>query len=108
MKKVDPAIKVIASSATPEELSWTYLENRQLGTFPAREAVNDKVPFGFGTKYDWTGALLARSAEYIDYLGEHFYGYPNLAIDWGLDRAAVTLSERDQKHPLLAQATEIF
>jgi alpha-N-arabinofuranosidase len=81
MKKVDPAIKVIASSATPEELSWTYLENRQLGTFPARELVNDKVPFGFGTKYDWTGALLARSAEYIDYLGEHFYGYPNLAID---------------------------
>jgi alpha-N-arabinofuranosidase len=81
MKKVDPAIKVIASSATPEELSWTYIENRQLGTFPAREAVSDKVPFGFGTKYDWTGALLARSAEYIDYLGEHFYGYPNLAID---------------------------
>jgi alpha-L-arabinofuranosidase len=81
MKKVDPAIKVIASSATPEELSWTYIENRQLGTFPAREAVNDKVPFGFGTKYDWTGALLARSAEHIDYLGEHFYGYPNLAID---------------------------
>jgi alpha-N-arabinofuranosidase len=81
MKKVDPAIKVIASSATPEELSWTYIENRQLGTFPAREAVNAKVPFGFGTKYDWTGALLARSAEYIDYLGEHFYGYPNLAID---------------------------
>ena len=81
MKRVDPEIKVIASSATPEELSWTYIENRQLGTFPARETVSDKVPFGFGTKYDWTGALLARSAEYIDYLGEHFYGYPNLAID---------------------------
>lgn len=81
MRKVDPGIKVIASSATPEELSWTYIENRQLGTFPEREAVNDKVPFAFGTKYDWTGALLARSAEYIDYLGEHFYGYPHLAID---------------------------
>ncbi|WP_321470098.1 alpha-N-arabinofuranosidase [uncultured Paludibaculum sp.] len=81
MRKVDPTIKVIASSATPEELSWTYIENRQLGTFPEREAVNDKVPFAFGTKYDWTGALLARSAEYIDYLGEHFYGYPHLAID---------------------------
>ena len=81
MKKVDPTIKVVASSATPEELSWTYIENRQLGTFPGRESVTDKVPFGFGTKYDWTGALLARSAEYIDYLGEHFYGYPNLAID---------------------------
>ncbi len=83
MRKVDPTIKVIASSATPEELSWTYIENRQLGTFPGREQVNDKVPFGFGTKYDWTGALLERSADYIDYLGEHFYGYPNLAIDAG-------------------------
>lgn len=83
MRKVDPAIKVIASSATPEELSWTYIENRQLGTFPEREAVSDKVPFAFGSKYDWTGALLAYSADYIDYLGEHFYGYPNLAIDAG-------------------------
>ncbi len=81
MKKVDPSIKVIASSATPEELSWTYIENRQLGTFPGRQQVSDKVPFGFGTKYDWTGALLARSAEFIDYLGEHFYGYPHLVID---------------------------
>jgi alpha-N-arabinofuranosidase len=83
MRRVDPTIKVIASSATPEELSWTYIENRQLGTFPGREQVNDKVPFGFGTKYDWTGALLERSADYIDYLGEHFYGYPNLAVDGG-------------------------
>ena len=81
MRQVDPSIKVIASSATPEELSWTYIENRQLGTFPERETVSDKLPFGFGTKYDWTGALLANSADYIDYLGEHFYGYPNLAVD---------------------------
>jgi alpha-N-arabinofuranosidase len=81
MKKVDPSIKVIASGATPEEMSWTYIENRQLGTFSGREKVDDKVPFGFGTKYDWTGALLERSADYIDYLGEHFYGYPNLVID---------------------------
>jgi alpha-N-arabinofuranosidase len=81
MRKVDPKVKVIASSATPEELSWTYIENRQLGSFPGREEVKDKVPYGFGTKYDWTGALLERSADNIDFLGEHFYGYPNLAID---------------------------
>ncbi len=81
MRMADPKVKVIASSATPEELSWTYIENRQLGSFAGREEVKDKVPFGFGTKYDWTGALLERSADYIDYLGEHFYGYPNLAID---------------------------
>lgn len=83
MRKVDPSIKVIASSATPEELSWTYIENRQLGTFPERAVESDKVPFAFGTKHDWTGALLAQSADYIDYLGEHFYGYPNLVIDAG-------------------------
>ena len=52
-----------------------------MGTFPEREAVTDKVPFAFGTKHDWTGALLTPSADYIDYLGEHFYGYPNLVID---------------------------
>jgi alpha-N-arabinofuranosidase len=81
MKKVDPTIKVIASGATPEEISWTYIENRQLDSFPEREKVDDKVPFAFGSKYDWTGALLKNSADYIDYLGEHFYGYPNLVID---------------------------
>lgn len=81
MRKVDPSIKVIASSATPEETSWCYIENRQLGSFPGREPVSVKMPFAFGSNEDWTGALLAHSADYIDYLGEHFYGYPNLAID---------------------------
>ncbi|NLT65027.1 MAG: alpha-N-arabinofuranosidase [Acidobacteria bacterium] len=81
MKKVDPSIKVIASSATPEEVSWTYIENRQLDSFPERKKVDDRVPFAFGSEYDWTGALLKNSADYIDYLGEHFYGYPNLVID---------------------------
>ena len=38
MKKVDPTIQVIASSATPEELSWGYIENRQLGTLCAARA----------------------------------------------------------------------
>ncbi|MEJ2078430.1 MAG: alpha-N-arabinofuranosidase [Acidobacteriota bacterium] len=81
MRQVDPAIKVIASSATPEETSWCYIENRQLGTFPEREKIDERVPFPFGSKHDWTGAFLEHSADYIDYLGEHFYGYPNLAID---------------------------
>jgi alpha-N-arabinofuranosidase len=81
MRKVDPAIKAIASSATPEETSWCYIENLQFASFPGRERINEKVPFPFGSKHDWTGAFLQHSADYIDYLGEHFYGYPNLAID---------------------------
>src|SRR5664279_2072157 len=81
MRTVDPAIKVIASSATPEETSWCYIENLQFGTFQGRERLNVKMPFAFGSNQDWTGAFLQHSADYIDYLGEHFYGYPNLAID---------------------------
>jgi alpha-N-arabinofuranosidase len=81
MRKVDPTIKVIASGATPEEASWCYIENRQLGTFPERETVSEPLPFAFGSSQDWTGALLATSADHIDFLGEHFYGYPNLVID---------------------------
>jgi alpha-N-arabinofuranosidase len=81
MRKVDPAIEVIASGATPEEASWCYIENRQLNTFEGREKVGEPLPFEFGSSQDWTGALLKTSADHLDYLGEHFYGYPNLVID---------------------------
>jgi alpha-N-arabinofuranosidase len=81
MRQVDPTIKVIASGATPEQASWCYIENRQLGTFAERETVGEPLPFAFGSSQDWTGALLKTSAEYTDYLGERFYGYPNLVID---------------------------
>jgi alpha-N-arabinofuranosidase len=81
MRKVDPTIKVIASGATPEEASWCYIENRQLNTFEGREKVSEPLPFTFGSSQDWTGALLVTSADHIDFLGEHFYGYPNLVID---------------------------
>jgi alpha-N-arabinofuranosidase len=92
MRKVDPTIKVIASGATPEEMSWTYIENRQFNSFPGRETVSDKVPYAFGSKYDWTGGLLANSADYIDYLGEHFYGYP----DWYVDEATQQFVPSDE------------
>ncbi len=81
MRKVDPTVKVIASGATPEEASWCYIENRQLGTFAGRLTEDLPLPFAFGSREDWTGALLKTSADYIDLLGEHFYGYPNLVID---------------------------
>jgi alpha-N-arabinofuranosidase len=83
MRKVDPTITVIASGATPEEASWCYIENRQFNTFRGREKVSEPLPFAFGSSQDWTGALLKTSADYIDFLGEHFYGYPNLVIDLG-------------------------
>jgi alpha-L-arabinofuranosidase len=81
MRKVDPTIEVIASGATPEEASWCYIENRQFNSFEGRLKEDLPLPFAFGSREDWTGALLKTSADYIDYLGEHFYGYPNLVID---------------------------
>jgi len=81
MRKVDPTIKVIASGATPEEASWCYIENRQFNSFEGRLKEDLPLPFAFGSREDWTGALLKTSADHIDYLGEHFYGYPNLVID---------------------------
>ena len=81
MRAVDPTIKVIASGATPEEASWCYIENRQFNSFEGRLKENLPLPFAFGSREDWTGALLKTSADYLDYLGEHFYGYPNLVID---------------------------
>ncbi len=81
MRRVDPTIKVIASGATPEEASWCYIENRQFNTFEGRLKTDEPLPFAFGSREDWTGALLKTSADHIDYLGEHFYGYPNLNID---------------------------
>ncbi|MBN2371100.1 MAG: alpha-N-arabinofuranosidase [Vicinamibacteria bacterium] len=86
MRDVDPTIKVIASGATPEEASWCYIENRQFDTFEGREKVSEPLPFAFGSSQDWTGALLKTSADHIDFLGEHFYGYPNLVIDLGKEQ----------------------
>jgi alpha-N-arabinofuranosidase len=81
MRKADPNIKIIASGATPEEASWCYIENRQFNSFEGRLKDDLPLPFAFGSREDWTGALLKTSSDYIDFLGEHFYGYPNLVID---------------------------
>ena len=43
MRKVDPAIKVIASSATPDELSWTYIENRPVSPSSTAPAVSNPM-----------------------------------------------------------------
>src|SRR5512136_972802 len=82
MRKADPTVKIIASGATPEETSWCHIETRQFGTGTG-PMPNDgtPLPFPLGSKQDWTGALLKTSADYIDYLGEHFYAYPNLYVD---------------------------
>ncbi len=82
MRGADPTVKIISSGATPEETGWCYIETRQFGTGSGPMPTETiPLPFALGSKQDWTSALLKTSADYIDYLGEHFYAYPNLYID---------------------------
>src|ERR1039458_7735284 len=43
--------------------------------------VTEKLPYEFGSIYDWDGWLLQKCMNNIDNLSEHTYAYPNLAFD---------------------------
>jgi alpha-L-arabinofuranosidase len=91
MRKADPTVKIIASGATPEETGWCYIETRQFGTGSGPMATETiALPFALGSKQDWTSALLKTSVDYIDYLGEHFYAYPNLYVDLAKEQFATS------------------
>jgi alpha-N-arabinofuranosidase len=78
MKKVDPTIQVIGAGASIEEVSWCAIEEEQ---FSRRAKLSMKLPIEYGSAADWTGAMLAHSADYMDLLSEHFYAYPLMAFD---------------------------
>ncbi len=71
MREADPDIILVASGATPYEMN-TIL--RHFDEVPER-------PIEFGSKYDWTGGLLERSAENFDYIAEHIYPLPRSYFD---------------------------
>ena len=81
MRAVDPTIKVIASGAMIDEMSWCAIDQEQFATSEWRGRLTKKLPFEYGSHEDWTGGLLANAADYIDYLGEHFYTYPDMYFD---------------------------
>lgn len=71
MREVDPDIILVASGATPYEMN-TIL--RHFPDVPER-------PIEFGSRYDWTGGLLEKSAEHFDYIAEHIYPLPRSYFD---------------------------
>jgi alpha-N-arabinofuranosidase len=73
MRAVDPAIKLVASGATPFETSTTARHHRK--PLPA------KLPYEFGSKQDWSGQLLEHCAGNIDFLAEHLYPVNDSAFD---------------------------
>jgi alpha-L-arabinofuranosidase len=82
MKAVDPNIKVTVSGASVAEKSVGGAENKG-NFFPSiwEPPITERLPYEFGSVYDWDGWLLKKCAEYIDNLSEHTYAYPNLAFD---------------------------
>lgn len=73
MKKVDPTIKLVASGATPFEMSTTLRH----WTTPTP----DSLPVNYGSQFDWSGGLLKGASQNFDYLAEHFYPLPGKAFD---------------------------
>ena len=71
MKKVDPTIKLLATGATPEEMTIYGISQRLIG----------KQTPDFGSQADWTGGLLAHCLDNIDIMSEHFYSYANQRYD---------------------------
>jgi alpha-L-arabinofuranosidase len=82
MKAVDPEIKVTVSGASICEKSVDGAEKKG-NFFPSmwEPPITEKLPYEFGSIYDWDGWLLQKCAGNIDNLSEHTYAYPDLAFD---------------------------
>jgi len=71
MKKVDPTIKLLATGATPDEMTIYGL---------ALPIVGKLIP-EFGSKADWTGGFFTHCFDNIDIMSEHFYSYAGQRFD---------------------------
>ena len=82
MRAVDPNIKVTVSGASIAEKSVGGAEKKG-NFFPSmwEPPITERLPYEFGSVYDWDGWLLKKCGNNIDNLSEHTYAYPNLAFD---------------------------
>jgi alpha-N-arabinofuranosidase len=71
MRKADPTIKLIASGASPDEMTVTQMSRRITGNILTE----------YGSDADWTGGLLANCADSIDVISEHYYCYSGQRFD---------------------------
>ena len=71
MRKVDPSITLLATGATPEEMTIYGL---------ALPLVGKLIP-DFGSPGDWDFGLFTRCFENIDVMSEHFYSYAGQRFD---------------------------
>jgi len=73
MRQIDPTIEIVASGATPFEMSTIARHHRA--------PLPSKLPFEYGSPEDWSGNLLANSSDYFEYISEHLYPLTDSAFD---------------------------
>ncbi|HXB74523.1 MAG TPA: hypothetical protein VNY05_40180 [Candidatus Acidoferrales bacterium] len=71
MRKVDPSITLLATGATPDEMTIYGL---------ALPIVGKLIP-DYGSPGDWDFGLFTRCFEFIDVMSEHFYSYAGQRFD---------------------------
>jgi alpha-L-arabinofuranosidase len=71
MRRVDPAIQLVASGAMPDAMTGSKQAKR----------ISGKVVPDYLSPADWSGGLLTHCLENIDLLSEHFYTYNNQRFD---------------------------
>jgi alpha-N-arabinofuranosidase len=71
MRAVDPTITLLATGATPDEMTVNSLSLRLTG----------KVVGDYGSEADWTGGLIANCLDSIDVMSEHYYSYDHERFD---------------------------
>ncbi len=71
MRKVDPSITLLATGATPDEMTIYGLSLGMIG----------KLIPEFGSDADWTWGLFTHCFDNIDVMSEHFYSYAGQRFD---------------------------
>jgi len=71
MRAADPSITLLATGATPEEMTVNRLS----------VALTGKVVPDYGSDADFTGLLLAHCLDNVDVMSEHFYSYHGERFD---------------------------
>lgn len=71
MRAVDPTIILLATGATPDEMTVNGLSLPLTG----------KVVAEYGSEADWTGGLIAHCLDNVDVMSEHWYSYDHQRFD---------------------------
>lgn len=79
MRAVDPSITLLATGATPDEMTVNSLS---LG-------LTGKVVGDYGSDADWTGGLIANCLDNIDVMSEHWYSYDHQRFDLAQNKRVV-------------------